>query len=152
MQTFAAVAVRLIGLWILASGITGVALLVMLLADGGSRPEMWGELWMHQVTATLAPPIVGGLLMAFSRPIARMISWQASSASPGAPTVGEFTRVGVFLLGLFALLNGLPFVMPPMFNGMEVGLNNWLTTGFGLLLVLLASPIGDLLQRLRGQT
>jgi hypothetical protein len=116
MQTFAVVAARLIGLWILASGITGVALLVMLLADGGSRPEMWGELWMHQVTATLAPPIVGGLLMAFSRPIARMISWQASSAPPGALTVGEFTRVGVFLLGLFAL------------------------------------PIGDLLQRLRGQT
>jgi len=54
--------------------------------------------------------------MAFSRPIARMISWQASSAPPGALTVGEFTRVGVFLLGLFAL------------------------------------PIGDLLQRLRGQT
>ena len=152
MQTFAIVAVRLIGLWILAGGITGVALLVMVLADGASLPEMWGEIWLHQVTVALGPTIVGIVLMIFSRPIARLISWKTAPPPPDAPTLGEFTRVGVFLLGLFALMNSLPLVMQAMFSGMEIGLNTWLTTGFGLLLVLLASPIGDLLQRLRGQT
>ena len=113
---------------------------------------MWGDIWLHQVTVALAPPVVGIVLMAFSRPISKMVSWKTSPAPPDGPTVGEFTRVGVFLLGLFALLHGLPLVISSMVSGMEIGLNNWLTTGSGLLLVLLASPIGDLLQGLLGQS
>lgn len=151
MQTFAVVAVRLIGLWIIAGATGSLAFLAMMIAERPTLPEMWGDTWLHQIAALLAPTITGVVLMAFSRPIARLISGKASAAPPDAPTVAEFTRIGVFLLGIFALLNGLPILIQSVFDNMEIGLNYWLTSGFGLLLVLLASPIGDLLQRLRGQ-
>ena len=151
MLTFAVVAVRLIGLWIVAGSTSGVAILVMNLVEGAALPEMWGETWLHTAVALLAQPVTGALLIAFSKPIARLISRGISSPPPDAPTASALTRVGVFLLGLFALLHGLPFIVQSVFGRMEIGLNYWLTAGFGLLLVLLASPIGDVLQRLRGR-
>jgi hypothetical protein len=151
MQTFAVVAVRLIGLWIIAGSTSAVAILVMNVVEGSILAEMWEETWLHTTAAMLAPPITGALLIAFSKPIAGLISRGISSPPPDAVTASALTRVGVFLLGLFALLHGLPFVVQSVFGRMEIGLNFWLTAGFGLLLVLLASPIGDVLQRLRGR-
>ena len=151
MRTFAVVAVRLIGLWIVASSLDGVVFVTMDLTRGVPLHETFGPSWIQQVAFGLTAPVVGILLIALSRPIAGFVVMgiPENAPAPDAPSERAFSRIGVFLLGLYMFVMGLPFVLETIWGRGDFGWSRGIHCGLGLVLMIATAPIGGLIQRLR---
>jgi hypothetical protein len=153
LKTFAVVAVRLIGLWILASSVGGLFWLVSIL--GGPLPfgEQDEESRIMQVGMIVTPVVISLLLLALSRPIgAFVVHGVADDApAPDGPSVRGFTQMGVFLLGLFIAMRSSPFIVAALISGTlpSMSLDLWVQFAAGLLLMVCVAPLGKLVNRLR---
>lgn len=151
MKTFAVIAVRLIGLWLIAGALP---FLVFLLADAFERRTIWegaGPADIIRHFATVAPVVAGLVLIVLSRPIGRLIAaGVAEDAPPPEPlAIRGFTQIGVFLLGLFALLNGVPVVLGMAVGGYGTQVQELVYVGLGVVLILSCVRIGKLVDALR---
>ncbi len=153
MQTFAVVAVRLIGMWILANGLPGVIWLRANLANPSVISEQWGEMWIAQVGMIVAPLVTGLVLLVFSRPIAAFVVHGVAedAAAPDAPTVRGFTQVGLFLMGTLITIRSAPFALASLFSGAapNMSLDLWFQLAIGIVLMVSVAPFGKILDRLR---
>lgn len=151
MQTFSVVAVRLIGLWLIAGASGYLVIFAASFLPSAPTPVGWGVQAYINLSATLAPIAAGLVLLVWSRPIARLV---VAGVAEGAPspeplTIRGFTQVGVFLLGLFTILNGLPMLIGALVGGWPVGPQQWVYIGLGALLIFSCVNLGKLIEALR---
>jgi hypothetical protein len=151
LLTFAVVMVRLIGLWLIASTLP---FLVLVIADTVEQRGAWEQKDVIDIVrqAAVVGPILAGLgLLFWSRSIGRWIirGVAENSPAPEAVTIRGFTQVGVFLLGLYALLNGVPSLIGTAVGGYGAQAQHVIYVALGLVLVLACVRLGKLVDALR---
>jgi|JI10StandDraft_1071094.scaffolds.fasta_scaffold1479003_1 hypothetical protein len=151
MQTFAVVAVRLLGLWLIAGALP---FLMFLAADAFEQRTIREGAWVADIVRQLAAvaPVVAGLgLLVLSRSIGGLLVAGVANDAPAPEglTVRGFTQVGVFLLGLFALLNGVPTLVGMLMGGYSAQAQHWLYVALGVILILSCVQLGKSVDALR---
>lgn len=151
MKTFAVIAVRLIGLWLFAGALPFLTLFVADFFDNRIGWEQADVADVVRQVAVAAPIIAGLVLLAFSRSIGRLIVAGVADDSPAPEplTIRGFTQVGVFLLGLFAVLRGIPAVFGMAMGGYGAQVQELVYIALGVVLMLSCARIGKLVDALR---
>ena len=152
MLTFTVVAIRLIGLWVMISRASD--LLYLALASLGllsiTAPD---DYWVAVIAMSLVMVLAGAALLLFARPIARLMVGKeaATRAPPDAVTERGFTQVGVFLIGIFYLIDVLPGLVAATAeeDGMGVPPDYWIQLTLALILIFGCGLFGGLVKQLR---
>lgn len=151
MKTFSVIAVRLIGLWLVAGALPFAVLFVADFFDNRIQWEQAHVVDIIQQVAVVASLISGLVLLVLSRPIARLVLAGVADESPApdALTIRGFTQVGVFLLGLHALLRGIPAVFGMAVGGYRAQVQELIYIGLGFVLIFSCVKLGKLVDVLR---
>lgn len=153
MKTFAVVAVRLIGLWMLASSLGSPFWLVSVFGGPSPFGVQDEENRIMQVGMTVTPVFISLLLLVLSRPIGSFVVQGVAddAPAPDAPTVRGFTQIGVFLLGTFIAMRSGPFIVAALISETlpKVSVDLWVQFAAGLLLMVSVARLGKLVNRLR---
>ncbi|MEQ1780878.1 MAG: hypothetical protein ABMA14_05930 [Hyphomonadaceae bacterium] len=155
MLVLTIVAIRLIGIWLLAAYSTGAVTLVLSLASGWS---LGGGAEIDRVTAiaialSASLPLVGGLILILAAvPLANMVVPKRAHdlPIPTAISTKAIVQIGVFLIGLWLVGLNLPVLVS---LGVEFGLESQLRfvvgLALGLLLILGSGLFAGLVGKLR---
>jgi hypothetical protein len=151
MKTFAVVAVRLIGMWLIAGALPLLTFFAADFFEQRAPLEQGSVADVIRQIATATPVVAGIILLALSRPIGLLLSAGVADDSPAPEslTVRGFTQVGAFLLGLFAILNGIPSVVGMAVGGYGAQVQHWIYVVLGVVLVLSCVQLGKLFDALR---
>lgn len=150
MLVFAIVALRLIGLWLIATHI-GQALVHVLgwvgLVEISPDPVVSAAMF----SVAVLPTIAGIVLIVLARPIARlMVPAEARDGpSPESVSAKTYTQIGVFLIGIWMLANVAGQFGLVVLNGWEMSLDFWIRLGVGFALVLGSGALAGLIRHLR---
>jgi hypothetical protein len=151
MATFTFVAIRLIGIWLIASSTAGLLVNASVLAF-----DVVGDLQVAIImTAGSAIPILLGVgLVLFSRRISTLVLG-ADASETSVPIASEqvFTRIGLFLIGSLVLVETIPrfvgFATAPENPYWIAPIEEWISLAIGLLLVLGSGILAGLIGKLR---
>ncbi len=148
------VAIRLIGVWILAAHILAVASLAVAIFNL-SQPDMRDEqsipFIVLAVSGTL--PLITGLgLILLSKTLANAIVPARAHDLPAPANISSrtVTQIGIFLIGLWLVGGGLPVVAAmASYENMDISPQHTIATGLGIVLMLTSGLMAGLLGKLR---
>lgn len=155
MLVLTVVAVRLIGLWLIASHFSGVvvlALSVLNLPRAPAMDEIGAMTFIATGVAAALPLVAGVMIILFSVALSRMVVPVKAHDLPAPAAVSPKTvvQVGVFLIGLWLIGTSLPVVvaMAPYF-GLNTAPEYLAGLVLGLLLMLGSGLLAGLVGKLR---
>ena len=154
MLVLTVVAVRLIGLWLIAahvSGVVGLAAASLNLATSETLDQLDSAPMVAIVVAAALPIVAGLVLILLSVSLSRLIVPEKAHDLPAPSAVSSrtVTQIGVFLIGLMLVGGGLPVVVALGMDGLETALQYWVQLGLGLLLMLGSGLLAGFIAKLR---
>lgn len=155
MLVLTIVAIRLIGIWLIAAYSTGAATLIISTIAGWS-PVGGAEvdqITMTAITVSASLPLVAGLILILAAvPLANMVVPKRAHDLPIPTAISSKTivQIGVFLMGLWLVGLSLPSLVAlgPEF-GLELQVRFVVGLALGLLLMLGSGLLAGLVGKLR---
>jgi len=155
MLVLTIVAIRLIGLWLIAANLVGIAafgLAMFNLSQSAWLDTLEFVPFIAMAVAAILPHIAGLGLILLSKTLARLVVPAAAHELPMPASISarSVVQIGVFLIGLWLVGSGLPVVaaMAP-FSGVETSPQHLISAGLGLVLMLGSGLLAGLVGKLR---
>jgi hypothetical protein len=154
MLVLTVVALRLIGIWLIATHIGGVvafAASALNLSQSSMQDQIETIPMVAVAIASILPMLAGLFLLLFSGPLSRAIVPVRAHDLPTPTSVSAktVTQIGVFLIGLWLVGVGLPVVVAIAPLGWSTSIEHVASLALGLVLILGSGLFAGLVGKLR---
>jgi hypothetical protein len=155
MLILTVVAVRLIGLWLIAAHIGGVVALAaaaLNLSQAETMEELESAPMVAVAVAATLPVVAGTILILLSVSLSRLIVPEKAHELPAPTAVSSrtVTQIGVFLIGLMLAGTSLPIVVALGLENLGTTVRYWVQLGVGVLFMLGSGLFAGFVAKLRG--